>query len=212
VHGSRGGSSVRGLAPVSLLILICICTLTGCRQSPANSTVQPVYDKATGRLDELHYDANRDGVTETVGFLDGRRIQRVEIDQDEDGRVDRWEYYDAAGALTKVGFSRRGDGREDAWSYADADGNVIRIEMGGAGGGIVRTEYYDHETITRADEDSDGDGAVDKWESYDAGRLASVAFDSARTGRADRRLTYESNGRVRIEADPDGDGIFSPHP
>lgn len=66
--------------------------------------------------------------------------------------------------------------------------------------------------IIRAEEDSDGDGVIDKWETYDAAgsesRLVSVAFDTGHRGRPDRRLTYDAAGAVRVEVDPDGDGRF----
>ena len=63
---------------------------------------------------------------------------------------------------------------------------------------------------TSAEEDTDGDGAIDKWESYEAGRLASVAFDSMHRGRPDRRLTYSPDGSVKVEVDPQGTGQWSP--
>ena len=49
----------------------------------------------------------------------------------------------------------------------------------------------------------------DKWESYDAGVLTQVDLDLGGKGFADRRLVYGDGGNViRIEADPDGDGVF----
>ena len=33
--------------------------------------------------------------------MDGSRVVRIEIDQNEDGRIDRWEYYDADQKLSK---------------------------------------------------------------------------------------------------------------
>ena len=65
------------------------------------------------------------------------------------------------------------------------DGSVSRIEISGAGDGkITRTEFYEKDTPIRAQEDTDGDGLLDKWGTFEAGRLASVAFDTARSGIA----------------------------
>jgi hypothetical protein len=36
--------------------------------------------------------------------MDGNRALRSRMDRNEDGRVDRWEYYDGGGRLVKVGF------------------------------------------------------------------------------------------------------------
>jgi hypothetical protein len=71
-------------------------------------------------------------------------------------------------------------------------------------------EFYQADLPTCAEEDTDGDGVIDKWEFYEAGRLASVAFDSMHRGRPGRRLTYSADGSVRIEVDPHGTGRWSP--
>ena len=141
--------------------------------------------------------------------MDGARVLRIEIDQDQDGKVERWEYYGPGQKLEKVGFSRSNDGKEDAWSYAAADGSISRIEIATRRDGkISRTEHYEKDAPVRAEEDTNGDGKIDKWETFDAGRLASVAFDSTHRGAPDRRLVYAADGSVRIEVDPDGDGLF----
>ena len=129
--------------------------------------------------------------------MDGARVLRIEIDQDQDDKVERWEYYGADQKLEKVGFSRSNDGKEDAWSYAAPDGSISRIEISTPRDGrISRTEHYENDVLVRAEEDTDGDGTIDKWEIFDAGRLASVAFDSSHRGSAERRLVYAS-GRQR---------------
>ena len=55
----------------------------------------PTYDKSTGRLTRLDYDANGNGKRDTWTFMDGARLIRLEADENEDGKVDRWEYYPA---------------------------------------------------------------------------------------------------------------------
>ena len=142
--------------------------------------------------------------------MDGARVLRIEIDRDEDGRVDRWEYYDANQKLEKVGFSRPGDGKEDAWSSARQDGSIARIDISLARDGkVTRREYYEKDTLVRAEEDGDGDGIFDKWEAYEGGRLASVAFDTLHRGKADRRLVYGADGSAHLEVDW-GDGVCRP--
>jgi hypothetical protein len=171
--------------------------------------IEPEYDQQTGKLKLLKYDANKDGKVDTTSFMDGARVLRIEIDQDQDGKVERWEYYGPGQKLEKVGFSRLNDGKEDAWSFAAADGSISRIEIATQRDGkISRTESYEKDAPVRAEEDTNGDGKIDKWETFDAGRLASVAFDSTHRGAPDRRLVYAADGSVRIEVDPDGDGLF----
>jgi hypothetical protein len=193
--------------------LVCASWSACAGSPPARKQIEPVYDKQTGRLQLLKYDSNNNGTADTISYMDGSRILRIEIDKNEDGKPERWEYYDAAQKLTRVGFSRSGDGKEDAWSYADADGSIARVEIATRQDGVItRTEFYKKDVLVGAEEDSDADGVVDKWETYDGAgeesRLASVGFDTLHRGRPDRRLTYAVSGAVRLELDPDGDGRF----
>lgn len=186
--------------------------LAGCAGpgSTEKKNIEPVYDAQTGRLKQLKYDSNGNGKVDTVSFMDAARVLRIELDKDEDGKVERWEYYDAGRKLEKVGFSRSNDGIEDAWSFAGPDGKITRIEISTRRDGRVsRTEHYQGDVPSRAEEDTDGDGSLDKWETFDAGRLASVAFDSLHRGKPDRRLVYAADGSVRVEVDPAGSGSWT---
>jgi len=142
--------------------------------------------------------------------MDGARFLRIEIDQDGDGRIDRWEYYGTDRKLAKVGFSRAKDGVEDAWSFFNVAGALDRIEISTKRNrAIDRVEHYQNGVLVRAEEDSDGDGRFDKWETYAGERLTSVAFDTTRRGSPDRRLIYSADGGARLEVDPDGTGNFA---
>ena len=200
---------------LSASVLLCgavlcqACSDSG--QARARETTRPTYDKATGRLKELTYDANQNGKIDTWTEMDGARPLRSRIDRDEDGRIDRWEYYDASGALTKVGFSRRQADAPDAWAYSGADGQVQRVESSSAGdeNRIDRREFYEQGRLARVEVDSNGDGRADQWETYEAGTLKTAASDRDADGRADRRLTYNADGTLAlIESEPDASGAF----
>jgi hypothetical protein len=186
------------------------------------ATTKASYDKTTGRLTELTYDANRNGRIDTWTDMDGTRPVRSRIDRDEDGRIDRWEYYDAAGKLARVGFSRRGDDTPDAWAYATADGRIARIEVSSTGdeNRIDRWEFYDPAAgkgegldaigpLRGVEEDTNRDGRRDKWERYENGQLATAEFDESGDGRPDRRLTYRQAALVSIETEPDASGTYT---
>jgi hypothetical protein len=183
------------------------------------ATTKPTYDQATGRLKELTYDANKNGRIDTWTEMDGTRPLRARIDRNEDGRLDRWEYYDDKGQLAKVGFSRADDGRPDAWAFSGPDGKVVRVEISSAHDDrkIDRWEHYDPSTagsggmgsLVSAEEDTNGDGRPDKWETYEGGALKTAAFDENHDGAADRRLTYRGGALVLIETEPDASGRFT---
>jgi hypothetical protein len=176
-------------------------------------TTVPTYDTATGKLKELTFDHNKNGRIDTWTQMDGARPVLTRMDRDEDGTVDRWEYYDQAGKLLKVGFSRANGGKPDAWAYSSAAPDQIdRIEISSTADekSIDRWERYAAgNLLIEADEDTDGDGRPDKWETYSNTVLTTVAFDEDRDGRPDRRLTYRQGEVTIIESDPDASGKYT---
>lgn len=185
-------------------------------------TTRPTYEKSTGKLIELTYDRNKNGRIDTWTDMDGTRPLRSRIDLDEDGKIDRWEYYGPDGkTLVKVGFSRKNDGKPDAWAYSGPDGRVSRVEISSTGDEhkIDRWEYYDASlarpngdaigALVRAEEDTNGDGRPDKWETYEDGAIRTVTFDENHDGIPDRRLTYADGRLVLIESAPDASGRFT---
>src|SRR5436190_22442099 len=83
--------------------IICAAAIVACalksaacesRQTvEARRRIQPVYDRETGKLTLLKYDANGDGNPDTVSYMDGAETVRSETDEHGDGSIDRWEYY-----------------------------------------------------------------------------------------------------------------------
>jgi hypothetical protein len=174
-------------------------------------TTKPTYDPETGRLTQLTFDANKNGVIDTWTYMDGTRVLRSEIDTNEDGVIDRWEYHDGdPKVVTKVGFSRANDGRPDAWAIIGPDGQPTHVEVSlKRDDTIDRWEWYEGETLVRAEEDTTGDGKPDKWETYAGGAVATVAFDENGDGKPDRRLTYAGGALESIESAPDDAGVYA---
>ena len=65
------------------------------RARAAEGDDQAAYDKATGKLTELTYDATRTAASTPGPRWTATRPLRSRIDSNEDGKIDRWEYYDA---------------------------------------------------------------------------------------------------------------------
>ena len=76
---------------------------------------------------------------------------------------------------------------------------------------MSRREFFENGALTSIEEDTDGNGKVDKWETYKDGSLSVMALDTAGRGTPDRRLMYRPDGSMdHIEADPNGTGTFTP--
>jgi len=195
--------------------------MAGCSQPPGEKA-RADYDPKTGRLQRLTYDANHNGRNDAVSIMDGTRILRIELDLDENGKVDRWDFYREDRTLEKVGLSRLNDGVMDAQAFYTADGQLQRIDVSTKRDGrFNRIEFYEAGALVRSEEDSDGDGRPDKWDTYrpnpshaagePAYAIESSSFDDERRGKPGRRFVYGNNGHVaRVEVDPDGDGRFEP--
>lgn len=152
--------------------------------------VRPTYS-ASGRLDRLEYDSNRNGKPDAWAYMEGPRVGRIEIDRDEDGVIDRWEYYRPDGTIDKIGLSRTNSGRPDTWAYQAVDGTLDRLETTTRPDQrTTRTEYYRHGKKVRVEDDGNRDGRIDRWETWSDGALVEVALDIDSDGRPDKRIEY----------------------
>jgi hypothetical protein len=197
---TAGAYASRVVLALSLLAASC-----GRGAAPANTDTlktEAVYDYYTGKLQQLKADLDGDGKNDATAFMDGTRLQKIEIDRNGDGNVDRWEYYNPGASAAPTGIGNQ----FDRWAI------IARAEESGlAGGAITRREFYTNGTIERVEEDANGDGKVDKWEFYRDGVMDHVDLDLAGKGVATRRLVYNPGGDVvRVENDDTGRGTFTP--
>jgi hypothetical protein len=173
--------------------LLFTLAMVSCRAAVGAGDVQSVYDKHTGKLVELKVNTQKDNKPNIHSYMSGASFVRIEIDSDEDGKIDRWEYYSSDQKLEKVGLSRSHDGKPDTWARQGPDGTVAAVEISTRHDGKPnRTEFYERGVLVRAEQDTDADGKVDRWETYAAGSLATVGFDTEHSGRPTRTVDYRS--------------------
>ena len=202
------------------VLLAAAAAVPGCSRGSVNDPTA-VYDPDTGALRALAYDVNHSGRNDAVMYMDGTRIQRIELDADGNGKVERWDFYGPDGKLAKVGLSQRNDGVMDAEALYTEGGALVRLRIStGRDGRFDRTEFYENNLLVRSEDDTNGDGRPDKWDTYElqpdapAGSrtsITSTAIDEIGRGKPTRRFVYGARGAIaRVEVDPDGDGIFVP--
>ncbi len=174
-------------------------TACGSTDTPAAAgTAVPQYNPDTGRLERITFDRDRDGRPDAWLFMNGTIVERAELDDNHDGDVDRWEYYDTAATQTTTegGLPR---------------GTLLRAEQSTRFDGVVsRRERYENGVLVAVEEDTSGDGRPDKWETWVDGSLRSIALDTSGTGKPDRQIEYAADGAPRLLVDRDGDGTFEP--
>ena len=170
---------------------VAISTSPACAKSPKEELVEANYDPSTGKLRQLTVNAKSDGKPNVTSYMDGTKFVRIEIDTNEDGKIDRWEYYGTDQKLVRVGLSRANDGTVDSWAFYGPDGSLQRVEVSTKRDGKPnRTEFYEKGTLARAEEDADADGRVDKWEEYESGALVTVSFDTEKSGKPTTTIDY----------------------
>jgi hypothetical protein len=181
-----------------------MCLAAGC----GNNGPQPLaeYDKKSGKLTKLSVDINKNGVNDTVSYMDGAKLLRVEQDADENGQIERWEFYQADGkTLDRLGLASRNDGVMDAVRYYDPAGELQREEKStGRDGVFDTTEFYEGGVLVRSQADINKDGRPDKWDTFGpvatpvpggpALTITSTAFDDSGSGRPERRLIFGPDG------------------
>jgi hypothetical protein len=160
------------------------------------------YYDMSGEIARVEYDSNKDGRADYVArYGPNRKIVEIDVDEDYDSYVDRWEYYDTNGKVEKVGRSRHTKGKPDIWRFPGPDGIPVRIEYDDDGDGKVdRAEVYENGRVVRIEIDADRDGRMDRWQNWAQGRLVSEDLDTKGTGKPDRRLVFGPAGNVlRVE-------------
>jgi len=150
-----------------------------------------------GELQRIDYDSNGDGRPDHITHYGGKKnAQLLEVDEDLDGWVDRWEYYDADGHFQKIGRSRRGK-TPDMWIFPGPGGVPARIEYDDDGDGRpARAELLLNGRLFRVELDADRDGRWDRWQDWQQGHLLAEELDTDGDGKPDRRLRYDGKGRI----------------
>jgi hypothetical protein len=150
-----------------------------------------------GRLEKIEYDENGDGNPDHLAhYGGGRKAKLLEVDEDYDGSMDRWEYYDDAGALTKVGRARTGRS-PDVWSYPGPGDSPRRLEYDDDHDGrIERAEALENGVVAAMELDADRDGKPDRWQRWVKGKLRGEDLDTDGDGKADRRLAFDEKGQI----------------
>jgi hypothetical protein len=195
-------AGIRRFAGVSLAVLSLASAACGQASSPpaGSDTIKPSYNAETGRLERITYDRNGDGRIDATTFMDGAVPVRAELDEDFDGRIDRWEHYATSG---------------DDGSSKGAGSRVLeKVETSTrTDGAITRRELYESGVLRRVEEDADADGRMDKWETWEGEVLQAIALDTTGRGAPDRRLIYPAGGGApRLEVDRTGSGTFVAEP
>ncbi|MCP4005320.1 MAG: hypothetical protein GY725_14100 [bacterium] len=127
-------------------------------------------------------------------------------DRNRDGQADLWSHR-RNGRVVREVIDDDYDGRPDRNVFYGPDGSISRSEEDLNGDGSLETvTIYKDGQPARRRSDSDADGQSDAWSFYEAGELVRNETDRDGDGFRDLILTYEGGKLVREEEDRNGDG------
>lgn len=124
--------------------------LFGCSQPPdarqagfrvVHPGLTAEYDAKSGRLKLIEMDQDKNGRMDTFSYWDGPVAKRIDLDLNEDGVIEKREYYGANNKLERIGTSRKGDGVEDGWEFYDEGGRLTKEEADENRDGLIDRRY-----------------------------------------------------------------------
>jgi len=138
--------------------------------------------------DAVRVDVNNDTRPDIIHVMNGgREVCRI-VDLNLDGSIDTFIYYDANGSERRRESDFDRDGRPDE-IVSSKDGAVFLKERETNYDDQIDTwDYYEGPRLARRERDSDGDGLVDQWWSFNDPtdpHCAAVASDRNVDGKPD---------------------------
>ncbi len=151
-----------------------------------------------GTLRQMKFDSNGDRKPDVFAYFSGRNTpDRLEIDGNYDGTIDRWEEYNATGALIRYATSRKGGVPERFVEVDPATKLPVQAETDlDHDGKRERLEILVGGKLNRAEIDTDGDGKRDRVQDWSLGYLSTEEIDRDGDGHADIRITHSKSGAI----------------
>jgi hypothetical protein len=119
---------------------------------------------------------------------DGKLV-KVGFSRRDDGNADAWAFEGPDGKVERVEVSSLADeNRIDRWEFYDAAGLVRAEEDTNADGLVDKWETYENGAVKTAAFDENGDGKPDRRLTYDGGRLVLIESEPDVTGTYLKRL------------------------
>ena len=172
----------------------------------------------TGRIDrtrtfhgglpvKVTYDADNDGLKETITLFKDGKVCRQTEDRNQDGKPDVTIYFNAKEEKERVESDTDLNGRIDTWEYYK-DGQLARVERDEKGIGKISLKiFYRNEKKYRLIMDKDNDGRFEITQWFDRSPWSMVMeIDSDGDKNPEGRYCYKKNVLRLKEIDEDSDG------
>jgi hypothetical protein len=151
-----------------------------------------------GSLRQIQFDSNGDRRPDVFAYFSGQSTpDRLELDENRDGRIDRWETYNKAGGMLRYSTSVKGGTPERFVEIDPATGVTTQVETDtDHDGRRERLEIFVKGHLIRAEIDTDADGKRDRVQTWESGRLVTEEIDRDGDGKADIRILHNKSGAI----------------
>lgn len=151
-----------------------------------------------GVLRQVNFDGNGDGKDDAFAYYSGGKTpDRLEVDEDRDGKIDLWEQYSPKGVLLRYATSKTGSPPDTFVEVDPGTRTPTQVETDADHDGKrERLEVFVNGRLSRAEIDTDGDGKRDRIQIWTDGVLTSEEIDRDGDGRADVRITRDKSGAI----------------
>jgi hypothetical protein len=197
------------------LLQVAACSSPDASADKAKSPVNPekrdtriVHEPCdTGSAEAVKVDANGDGKPDIIHVMrNGKEVCRA-VDLNMDGAMDAFIYYDDQGRERRREQDFDRDGRADEISIFENGQIKLKMRETNFDNQIDTWDYYENGRLVRRERDSDGDGIIDQWWSFNNPqnpKCAIVASDRNADGKPDPDsvvdLCGDSYGTVKTPA------------
>ena len=115
----------------------------------------------------------------------------IKSDRNYDGNIDRIEYYDEKGGITKVEVDTTGDGKMNEWMFYEGGiPNKVERDLNRDGKADTFLTYDKKGQLVKTETDTTGDGKVNDWVYYKNGKPVKAEKDTNEDGKPDTFITY----------------------
>jgi antitoxin component YwqK of YwqJK toxin-antitoxin module len=162
----------------------------------------------TGRIERLEIDSNADGVMDRFQYFEDQQIVRIEADTDHDRKIDCREYL-KAGKRIRQELLSNDSGRVVQVSEFDSVGRIVEIRKNTTEDDLFDSIYsYKDGKLFLFAQDTDGDGKPNISQTYNDDKPVYRSIDDNGDGQMDVFCIYRDGVLFERKTDMDHDGVF----
>ncbi|MCK5323627.1 MAG: hypothetical protein KAJ45_05750, partial [Desulfobulbaceae bacterium] len=169
---------------------------------------QIVFFDVKGKIERLEIDSNKDGLMDRFQYYRSETLVRIERDTDLNQRIDCRDFFDKGKRTRQERISE--SNKVYRITLFDENEQPFLMKKDSSDNGNFDTLYYFKEgNLVSSTRDTDENGKVNVWQKYKDNKPVEQKVDNDEDGRFERIVLYDTEGLPkRSSHDIDKDGKF----